>query len=313
MKSFLLFLIALAGCLPVQLQAVVLSLRDQTTTASENITLNDLLQSSQGLTDDDLGAVIAPAPSLGKSQTWTRAQIEAILPASVKQQSLEWDGAAACTVNRPAVQFTAADVKRLITAELATHLPPDSDFAILELPGVDSFPIPAGPVETVVELGNGTLRNEWGDATLKFRFEGQLAVTENVRFHWAYTRQVWQSVAPIQAGDQLTAASFQQIEVNVLKLPGILQPATDFPEGEAAAHAMAQGRILMETDWVEPILVRNNDLVTILYDHHGISITVQAKAMANGVRNQVIAVQNLSSHKIFNARVVDERSLVYDE
>ena len=52
---------------------------------------------------------------------------------------------------------------------------------------------------------------------------------------------------------------------------------------------------------------------TILYDHHGISITVEARAMANGVRNEVIAVQNLTSHKIFNARVVDERSLVYDE
>ena len=69
----------------------------------------------------------------------------------------------------------------------------------------------------------------------------------------------------------------------------------------------------METDWVAPILVRNNDLVTILYDHHGVSITVQARAMANGIRNQVISVQNVSSHKIFNARVVDERSLVYDE
>jgi len=69
----------------------------------------------------------------------------------------------------------------------------------------------------------------------------------------------------------------------------------------------------MENDWVEPVLVTRNDLVTISYDHHGISITVQAKAMSNGIRNQVIAVQNLTSHKIFNARVVDERSLVYDQ
>jgi flagella basal body P-ring formation protein FlgA len=98
-----------------------------------------------------------------------------------------------------------------------------------------------------------------------------------------------------------------------LTLPGLLQPATDFPDGKVAAHTLAPGKILMENDWVEPILVNRDDLVTILYDHHGISITVQARAMANGVRNQVIAVQNLSSHKIFNARVVDERSLVYDE
>jgi flagella basal body P-ring formation protein FlgA len=315
MKTFFLFFLALAGCvLPLHLHAVVLELRDQQTAATDNLTLNDLLQSSQGLTDDDLSAVITAAPSLGKSQTWTREQIEAILPASVKQQPLEWSGATACIVSRPAVQFTTADVKRLITAELARHLPVDSDFAILELPdATDSFPIPAGTVETEVELGSGSLRNEWGDATLKFRSEGQLAVTRSVRFHWAYTREVWQANDRIASGDQLTAGGFQQIEVNVLTLPGLLQPAAEFPEGKVAAHALAQGKILMETDWVEPVLVSRNDLVTILYDHHGVSITVQAKAMSNGVRNQVIAVQNITSHKIFNARVVDERSLVYDE
>jgi flagella basal body P-ring formation protein FlgA len=313
MKFLSFILLALGACLPLQVHAVVLELRDQQTLAGENLTLNDLLQSSQGLTDDDLGAVLTQAPSLGKSETLTREQIEALLPASLKEQPVEWSGAAACVINRPAVQYTEQDVKRLITAELGRHLPPDSDFAILELPGLDSFPIPSGELDTQVELANGSLRNEWGDATLKFRSQGQLAVTKNVRFHWAYTRLVWQASNRVASGDPLAAATFQQIEVNVLKLPGLLQPATDFPEGKVAAHALAEGKILMENDWVEPVLVTRNDLVTILYDHHGISITVEARAMANGVNNEVIAVQNLTSHKIFNARVVGERSLVYDE
>jgi flagella basal body P-ring formation protein FlgA len=314
MKILSLILVAFIGVLlPLQVHAVVMELRDQQTVIGENLTLNDLLKSSQGLTDDDLSAVLTPAPSLGKSVTLTRDQIEALLPATLKQQPVEWGGAASCAINRPAVQYTAQDVKRLITAELARRLPTDSDFAILELPGVDPFPVPAGTLDTEVELSTGSLRNEWGDATLKFRFEGQLAVTQSVRFHWAYTRPVWQVNSHIAGGDQLQAANFQQIEVNVLKLPGILQPATDFPDGKVAAHALPEGKILMETDWVEPVLVKTNDLVTILYDHHGISITVEAKAMSNGVNNQVIAVQNLTSHKIFNARVVGERSLVYDE
>jgi flagella basal body P-ring formation protein FlgA len=164
-----------------------------------------------------------------------------------------------------------------------------------------------------VQLGDGALRHEWGDATLQFRYQGELAVTKSVRFHWAYTRLVWQSTDRIAGGAQLNPAAFQQIETNVLKLPGNLQPATDFPGDKIAAHAMPEGRILMENDWVEPVLVARNDLCTILYDHHGISITVQAKALANGVRNEVIAVQNVTSHKIFNARVVDQRSLVYDQ
>jgi flagella basal body P-ring formation protein FlgA len=314
MKFLSLILILLGGVLlPLQVQAVVMELRDQQTMAAANLTLNDLLQASQGLTDEDLKAVIAPAPSLGKSVTWTREQIEAVLPASVKQQPLEWAGATACLVKRPAVQYTEQDVKRLITAELAHRLPPDSDFAILELPGLDPFPIPSGTLDTQVELTNGSLRNEWGDATLKFRSQGQLAVTKSVRFHWAYSRLVWQVSNRVANGDPLAASAFQQIEVNILKLPGLLQPATDFPEGKVAAHPLPEGKVLMENDWVEPVLVSRNDLVTINYDHHGISITVEARAMANGVNNEVIAVQNLTSHKIFNARVVGERSLVYDE
>jgi flagella basal body P-ring formation protein FlgA len=314
MKILFPALLALCACLsPLQVHAVVLELRDQQTMISENLTLNDLLKSSQGLSDDDLSAVLTSSPSLGNAQTWTRDQLEAILPASVKQQPVQWTGAAACVVSRPAVQFTAQDVKQLVIAELSRHLPPDSDFAILELPGVDSFPVPAGELDAHVELASGSMRNEWGEATLKFHSEGQLAVTKSVRFHWAYTRMVWQAAAQVNGGDPLTASGFQQVETNVLKLPGLLEPATDFPEGKVAAHALSEGKILMTSDWVEPILVKRDDLVTILYEHHGISITVEAKAMANGVRNEVISVQNISSHKIFNARVVDERSLVYDE
>jgi len=312
--KFLSLILALAGCLlPLQVRAVVMELKAQQTIVGENLTLNDLLQSSQGLTDDDLGAVLTSSPSLGKSETLTREQIEALLPASLKQQPVEWSGATTCAIQRPAVQYTEADVKRIITAELGRHLPADSDFAILELPGIDPFPVPAGEIDTEVELANGALRNEWGDATLKFRVQGQLAVTRNVRFHWAYTRKVWQVNNRIANGDPLTASTFQQVEVNILKIPGLLQPATDFPEGKVAAHGLPEGKILMENDWVEPVLVNRNDLVTILYNHHGISITVEARAMDNGVSNQVIAVQNLTSHKIFNARVVGERSLVYDE
>ncbi len=306
-------LLAAFNLLTLQVHAVVMELRAQITMAGGTLTLNDLLASSQGLGSDDLSAPIADAPSLGNSQTWTRDDLERRLPPNLKAQTVEWTGANACEVDRPAAQCTEHDVRALITAELARHLPPDSDFAILETPNCDPFPIPQGQLDTHVDLGDGALRHEWADATLQFRYQGALAVTKSVRFHWAYTRLVWQATNRIPSGDGLEAASFQQIEANVLRLPGTLQPATDFPDKKVAARAIPEGKILMEGDWVEPILVARDDLVTILYEHHGISITVEAKALSNGVRNEVIAVQNITSHKIFNARVVDQRSLVYDE
>ena len=313
MRNILFLIAGLSACLPLQVRAVVLELRDQITIVGDNVTLNDVVQSSQDVSSDDLASVIATSPSLGKSQTWTRDQLEKALPASLKQQAVEWSGATACVISRPAVLYSPREVRQIITAELARHIPADSDFAILELPDVDAFPVPTGTLDTQVELAPGALRNEWGEATLRFSSEGQVAVTKSVRFHWAYTRKVWQVANPVAARDPLTASSFQQVEVNILKIPGALEPASDFPDGKVAAHPLALGKILMENDWVEPVLVSRNDLVTIYYDHHGISITVQGRAMANGVRNETIAVQNLTSHKIFNARVVDERSLVFDE
>jgi flagella basal body P-ring formation protein FlgA len=292
--------------------AVVLELKDQQVMTAGSITLNDLLQSSQGLSEDDLAIVLAPSPALGLSETWTRDQIASLLPDSIKQQMPEWNGAKSCAISRPSAKCDEAQVRQLITGELARQLPTDSKFEVLELAGFQPFLIPRGAIDARVELGNGALRNEWGEASLQFREQGKLAVTQNVRFHWACTRTVWKVSNRIPAGQPLTAADFDQVDTNVLKIPGQLQPAATFPESKVSAHLLTQGKILMENDWVEPTLVSRNDLVTILYDRNGLSITLQAKAMANGVKDQVIEVQNLSSHKLFNARVVNERTLVYE-
>jgi flagella basal body P-ring formation protein FlgA len=294
-------------------RAIVLELKDQQTLNADKVTLNDLLLSSQGLGADDLAVVLAAAPDLGETQTWTRAQIESVLPDTLRQQGVRWIGANACVVSRPAVSYTEAQTRELITAELVRQMPPDAKIEVLELPGYQPFLIPDGQVDSRVELGASTLRNEWGEATLLFEQQGQPSVTKSVRFHWACTRLVWQTVNHVLNGAPLTANDFQQVETNVLKLPGIMQPAIAFPDGKIAGHTLTQGRVLMENDWVEPTLVARNDLVTILYDHNGLSITVQARAMSNGIRNQVIEVENVSSHKVFNARVVDQRTLVYDE
>ena len=311
MKSFIL-LLSLAA-LTLQTHAAVLELRTQITMTSGTLTLNDLLSSSQGVSADDLSAPIADSPTLGNSQTWTRDELAQHLPPTLKADTIQWTGAATCEVDRPATICSEHDVRSMIAAELAKHLPAESNFAVLDVPNVDAFPIPQGQLDTKVNLSEGALRHEWADATLEFRYQGELAVTKSVRFHWAYTRLVWEATSTVNSGDPLSPANFQQVETNVLKLPGSLQPAIDFPDSKTAAHALPEGKVLMESDWVEPMLVKRDDLVTVLYDHHGISITIEAKAMSNGSRNDVIAVQNLTSHKVFNARVVDQRSLVYDE
>src|SRR5271156_1886117 len=97
--------LVLAVLMSLPLHAYVLELRDQQTMATPNLTLNDLVQSSQGVTADDLNAVVGVSPSLGKSETWTRQQIEAAPPATLREQPIEWAGATECVVTRPSVDF----------------------------------------------------------------------------------------------------------------------------------------------------------------------------------------------------------------
>jgi flagella basal body P-ring formation protein FlgA len=291
--------------------AVVLELKAQQIMTTGSITLNDLLQSSQGLSEDDLALVLAASPALGRSETWTRDQIASVLPDSIKQQMPQWEGATSVAISRPSAKYSEAETRQLIGSELARQLPSDCKFEVLEFAGFQPFLIPQGAVDARVELGTGTLRNEWGEASIQFRQDGQLAVTQNVRFHWACTRQVWRTLNRVPAGQPLVETDFEQVDQNVLKIPGMMEPAATFPDTKVTAHILMQGKILMENDWVEPTLVNRNDLVTILYDRNGLSITLQAKALASGVKNQVIEVQNTSSHKVFNARIVDQRTLVY--
>ncbi len=69
----------------------------------------------------------------------------------------------------------------------------------------------------------------------------------------------------------------------------------------------------MEGDWVEPVLVKRDDLCSVLYDHHGIQITVEGQGPFRRHAQHRHRGANINSKKVFNARVVDQRSLVYDE
>src|SRR5579871_1918270 len=162
LSLFLLFLAPLAAA-----AAVVLELKDEQTMLSGTITLNDLLQSSQGLSQDDLSLVLATSPALGQSETWTRDQIANLLPDTIKQQLPQWTGAASISIKRPAASFGEPETRQLITGELAHAITADCKYEVLELAGFHPFLIPQGEVETRVELSNGALRNEWGEASLQ--------------------------------------------------------------------------------------------------------------------------------------------------
>lgn len=74
--------------------------------------------------------------------------------------------------------------------------------------------------------------------------------------------------------------------------------------GKTAERTLAEGTPIREAYLANPMLVNNGDMVTVLADNGRIRITTQGVAKEDGDRGQWIRILNLTSNKLFTARVV---------
>jgi flagella basal body P-ring formation protein FlgA len=73
--------------------------------------------------------------------------------------------------------------------------------------------------------------------------------------------------------------------------------------GLAAKHALREGAAVAARDVSAPQVVKANDTVTLTFESEGVSLAMQAKAMAGGAVGETISVQNVTSKKIVQAVV----------
>ena len=74
-----------------------------------------------------------------------------------------------------------------------------------------------------------------------------------------------------------------------LQLPDLL--------GKSLTRSVRGGSLIRRSDLSEPVLIERNDLVTILYHHGHLKLTVKGQALNSATENQVISVLNLMSKK----------------
>jgi flagella basal body P-ring formation protein FlgA len=73
--------------------------------------------------------------------------------------------------------------------------------------------------------------------------------------------------------------------------------------GMALRNPAKRGEALRDGDLVRPQLVERGNLITLVYEGRGISLTVKGKAMASGAQGEIVQVQNLTSKRIVEGRV----------
>ena len=77
--------------------------------------------------------------------------------------------------------------------------------------------------------------------------------------------------------------------------------------GLAARYDMQGGRLLRAADLMKPEVVRRNEVVTLVYEVPGITLTVRGKATEGGAEGDVIGVLNEHSKRVIEGVVVGAR------
>jgi flagella basal body P-ring formation protein FlgA len=73
--------------------------------------------------------------------------------------------------------------------------------------------------------------------------------------------------------------------------------------GQAARRPLRAGAAVTGRDVSAPVVIRAGDVITLSYDNGGVSLSLQAKALAAGAVGETISAQNVTSKKTVQAVV----------
>jgi flagella basal body P-ring formation protein FlgA len=103
----------------------------------------------------------------------------------------------------------------------------------------------------------------------------------------------------ISSGDILGADDLEWSSDAVAPSDGIADPEAAI--GKSARHALRAGAAAAVHDLVSPKVIKRDDLIAVVFEDEGISLTLQGKAMADASVGDTLAVINSQSKKVLEA------------
>jgi flagella basal body P-ring formation protein FlgA len=103
----------------------------------------------------------------------------------------------------------------------------------------------------------------------------------------------------LQTGEIVGAADLVWSSDAIALADGVSEP--DAAIGKAARHALRAGSVAAFHDLSSPRVVKRDDVVAVVYEAEGVSLTLQGKAMADATVGDVLDVINPQSKKVIEA------------
>lgn len=269
--------------------------------AGDRIVGSDLAAASAAFTGIPAEVVIGNAPLPGARRFLSVVELSRI----ARSHSLSEEGLEPICLERVTEPLDPAKALVAMTNSLAI---PGAEIQILEL---SRFPTPPGevtfPRETLPQPGLNDTAVWKGYVT---HSGGRAAIWANVRIAVKSSRVV--AAANLQAGHLLSASDVRVEEFSGFPRRAPAMIDKDEAIGRAARRAIRAGAPLFAADLTEPNDIERGQTVRVEVRSGGAFLKLEATAESAGRRGDTIPFRNLSSGKIFRARVQEKGRAVLE-
>jgi flagellar basal body P-ring formation protein FlgA len=277
------------------------ALKGDVTVASDVLTLGDLVE---GVPEAAAGTALFRAPALGQTGTiQARRILEAARPLGLA--GIDTGGRLQVVVTRAARRVGAADIEAAV--KRALELQHRVEARALSI----TFDGPAPSLTVAPEVQGEIVVQEIAYDRRSRRLSALIVVGGNpgkasLRVAGVALEYVEAAVLTrsLNRGDATQASDFV-LERRVREsLPADAQLETGTLPGQVARRSLQAGSVVRTGDLARPEIVTRGDVVTIVYEVPGLTLTLRGSASASGAQGDIIAVVNPQSKKTLQAQVV---------
>lgn len=116
----------------------------------------------------------------------------------------------------------------------------------------------------------------------------------------------------IDKGELITPDMLKTITVRMNRVKPMFVTEKDKLVNKEAKKYLKEGKIVTDRDIGEKILIKKNDLITVVYKTDKMQITARGQARQDGVKGERIEVENSKSKKVLVGTVVDAETVYID-
>ena len=279
----------------------ILKLKPHVSVTGDIVTLGDIFEKVTA----HRNTAIFKSPALGREGTVGLAQ----LIETAERFGFTFDTPLhikAITVARPARTIPASVFKGQITKALAKHLPKreDGNYQLTFSAPFSGHQIPlahSGEMKLTAFAYNRASKRFTAtfapvDAASE-RYNKTLTGTAGL----TYNRPVL--LRAVKRGETITAADIEQKPYAPTRIPATAISRLVDIIGMTANKSLRSGAFVKATDLEIPKMVSKNQLVTLVFEKHGLILKTRGKAMDDGAKDQSISVMNINSKRVVQGTI----------